>query len=237
MSDLAFGSRGFDESHEIGSPQHPGFSSNIRGMYTPSQNRNDDPAELLAFMRRYSFATLVTSCGGLMATHLPVNVSERDGRFHLTGHLSKANPQWRELSLGEAMVVFAEPHAYVSPANYGDGMWVPTWNYVAIHAYGAPALVEDRDATLAILRETIAATEPGYGAEFATYPADWVDAKLKGIVAFEMDVTRIESRWKLSQEKGEGTREHIANGLASGDGASRELAAFMRATLRKEALA
>lgn len=206
-------------------------------MYTPPQNRNDDPDELLAFMRRYSFATLVTSCGGLMATHLPVNTTLRGGHFHLTGHLSKANPQWRELALGEAMVIFAEPQAYVSPGNYGEGMWVPTWNYVAIHAYGTPALVEDREGTLGILNETIAATEPGYAAEFARYPAEWIDAKLKGIVAFQMDVTRIESRWKLSQEKGEDTRERIASGLASGDGASRELAAFMRTSLRKETLA
>ena len=203
-------------------------------MYTPPQNRNDDPAELLAFMRRYSFATLVTSCGGLMATHLPVNVSDRDGQMWLTGHLSKANLQWRELALGEAMVIFAEPHGYVSPANYPEGMWVPTWNYVAVHAYGSPALIEGRDETLAILRETIAGTEPAYGKAFEAYPAEWVDAKLKGIVAFEMEVTRIESRWKLSQEKGEETRERIAGELASGDGASRELAAFMRASLRKE---
>ncbi len=204
-------------------------------MYTPPNNRNDDPAELLAFMRRYSFATLVTSCGGLMATHLPVSVSEREGRFRVTGHLSRANPQWGNLSLGEALVVFAEPHGYVSPSNYPEGMWVPTWNYVAVHAYGAPALIEGREETLAVLREMVAATEPGYGAVFAGYPEEWVDAKLKGIVAFEMEVTRIESRWKLSQEKPETTRERIAQELSSGDGASRELAAFMRASLRKEA--
>lgn len=206
-------------------------------MYTPPQNRNDDPAELLAFMRRYSFATLVTSCGGLMATHLPVNINERDGRLHITGHLSKANPQWRELALGEAMVIFAEPHGYVSPSNYPEGKWVPTWNYVAVHAYGAPSLVEGREGTLAVLHDSIAATEPAYAAEFASYPAEWVDAKLKGIVAFEMEVTRIESRWKLSQEKDHATRARTADGLASSDGAGRDLAGLMRATLPEEALA
>lgn len=206
-------------------------------MYTPPQNRNDDPVELLAFMRRYSFATLVTSCGGLMATHLPVNVNERGGRVHIVGHLSKANPQWRELALGEAMVLFAEPHGYVSPTNYPEGQWVPTWNYVAVHAYGAPTLVEGREATLAILHDSIAATEPAYAKTFASYPTDWVDSKLKGIVAFEMEVARIESRWKLSQEKDHATRARIADALADGDPASRDLAGLTRATLPEEALA
>lgn len=203
-------------------------------MYTPPQHRNDDLAELLAFMRRYSFATLVTSCGGLMATHLPISVAERGGGTWLSGHLSKANPQWRELPLGEAMVIFAEPHGYVSPANYPEGMWVPTWNYVAVHAYGGPVLVEGREETLRVLGEAIAATEPGYADTLASYPGEWVDAKLKGIVAFEMEVTRIESRWKLSQERDAATRERIAFELSTGDGANHELAALMRAQAGKE---
>ncbi len=200
-------------------------------MYTPPHNRNDDPAELLAFMRRYSFATVVTSSGGLMATHMPLNVRADGGGFHITGHLSRANPQWRELPLGEALVIFAQPHAYISPANYEPGMAVPTWNYIAVHAHGAPRLVEGRDETLAILHETIAATEPAYRAQLDAYPAEWVDAKLKGIVAFEMEVTRIESRWKLSQDRDATTRERIAETLAAGDGAAQELGRYTRATL------
>lgn len=198
-------------------------------MYTPPHNRNADPAELLEFMRRHSFVTLVTSAGGLAASHIPVSVEPSGDGFLISGHLSKANSQWRELPLAEVMVVFTEPHAYISPANYPPGLAVPTWNYIAVHAYGAARLIETREETLAILRKTIAGSEPGYLRDLESYPAEWVDAKLKGIVAFELQTTRIESRWKLSQEKDGDTRERIAASLEAADPAARELAGYMRA--------
>lgn len=197
-------------------------------MYTPPHHRNDDAAELLEFMRRHPFATLVTSAGGLAATHLPVHVEASGDEFLISGHLAKANPQWREMPLAEAMVVFMEPHAYISPANYGPGMSVPTWNYIAVHAYGDVRLVDSRDETLAILRKAITGAEPGYLREFDGYPAEWVDAKLKGIVAFELRTTRIESRWKLSQEKDLDTRGRIADSL---EASAHDLAGYIRATV------
>lgn len=201
-------------------------------MYTPPHNRNDDPEEQLAFMRRYSFGTLVTwGASGLVANHLPLNVSFQDERFTITGHMAKANGQWREFGYGEVLAIFSEPHAYISPSNYAPGKAVPTWNYVAVHAHGRARVVDDREGKLAVLRDTIASSEPGYQQIFDAYADDWVDAKLKGIVAFTIAVTRTEGRWKLSQDRDEATRERITAALASAGGSAADLADYTRSTL------
>lgn len=202
-------------------------------MYTPPHNRNDDPEELLAFMRRYSFGTLVTrGTGGLVASHLPLNVSRRDGRFAITSHMAKANGQWRDFrDDSEVLAIFSEPHAYISPQHYPPGPWVPTWNYVAVHAHGRVRVLDNREDRLAILRDTIASSEPAYQEQFDSFPDDWVDAKLKGIVAFAIDVSRTEGRWKLSQDRDAETRERISAALDREGGPAADLAAYTRATL------
>jgi len=208
------------------------FHGILPTMYTPPHNRQDDPEAQFAFMQEHSFATLVTSgAGGLMASHIPLNVRRNGDALVVSGHVAKANAQWRELEGGaEAMAIFAEPHSYVSPSNYGPGKWVPTWNYVAVHAYGTPRLHEEREAKLAILAATVAATEPEFQQTFDAYPPDFVDAKLKGIVAFSFVVSRIDARWKLSQDRGSGDRERITLAMSlSGDPSAARLASYMRA--------
>lgn len=199
-------------------------------MYTPPHNRQDDPQALSAFMRANPFAALVTQGeGGLLATHIPLILTESCDSMVLLGHIAKANPQWRHLAAGgEAMAIFSEPHGYVSPANYEPGRAVPTWNYVAVHAYGTPAVVEDRDAKLAVLHATIRVTEQSYRAGFDAFPDEYVDAKLKGIVAFEIAVTRLAGRWKLSQDRKPEERERISLALRlSGDPSAERLAEYM----------
>ena len=199
-------------------------------MYTPPHNRQNDPAEVLAFMREFSFATFVTcGDGGMTATHLPLTATHDGETFRITGHVAKANAQAAHLAVGkEAMAIFAAPHAYVSPSHYEPGNWVPTWNYVAVHAYGSPSILESREAKLAVLADTIAAYEPGYQRQFDSYPPEFVDAKLKGIVAFEMPVTRIDARWKLSQDRKPIERDRIRQSLeASEDALAARLAGFM----------
>ncbi|MBE0611928.1 MAG: FMN-binding negative transcriptional regulator [Dehalococcoidia bacterium] len=201
-------------------------------MYTPPHNRNGDPEELLAFMRRYPFGTVVTGgTGGLVASHLPLNASLQGDRFTVASHMAKANGQWREFGGGEVLAIFTEPHAYISPRHYPPGPWVPTWNYVAVHAHGRARVIDDREGKLAVLRDTIASTEPGFQDQFDTYAEGWVDAKLKGIVAFSIDVNRIEGRWKLSQDRDAATRERISAALERQGGPAADLAAYTRATL------
>jgi len=186
-------------------------------MYSPPHNRPEDAQQVAAFMREFPFAALVTPGeDGMTATHLPLNLSEGCDSLIITGHVAKANRQWEDLASGrEAMAIFSGPHAYVSPTHYQPGQWVPTWNYVAVHAYGTPALVEDREGKLAVLRQTIAATEPGFQQTLDALPPEFVDAKLKGIVAFEIPISRLEGKAKLSQNRPAGDQARVRAALAA----------------------
>jgi len=200
-------------------------------MYTPRHNSVDDQATLVAFMQAHSFAALVTHGeAGLRATHLPVVVERDGGQVRLLAHLAKANPQWRDFAAGaEVMVVFAEPHAYVSPRHYERAETVPTWNYAAVHAYGVPRLVEDRDEKHAQQAKLVALHDPEYLARFPALPRDYIDKMLGAIVSFAIDVTRLDARFKLSQEKLPIERERIIAALeASGHSWAQETARLMR---------
>lgn len=200
-------------------------------MYTPRNNQVEDRAALLAYMRAYSFATLTTAgSAGLTATHLPFVVDEEDGRVTLLAHMAKANPQWRDFAAGsDAMVIFMQPHAYVSPRLYDSRQNVPTWNYVAVHAYGRPALIEERAAKLDLQKKLIRQYDAGYLEQMAELPESYLDAKLAAIVSFSLEVTRIDARYKLSQDKNPAERERIARDLeAGGDSVAIETARLMR---------
>ena len=200
-------------------------------MYVPTINRIEGQAALLAYMRAYSFAALATSgAGGLMATHLPFVIEEAGGRITLLAHMAKANPQWRDFAAGaEALVIFMQPHAYVSPRLYDSRQNVPTWNYVAVHAYGRPLLIEERAAKIELQKKLIRQHDPGYLTQMAELPDSYLDARLAAIVSFSLAVTRIDARYKLSQDKNPAERERIARELeAGGDGVAVETARLMR---------
>lgn len=114
-------------------------------MYSPPYNRVEDRKELVAFMQANSFAILVTATGGApMASHLPVVIADGEQGIVIHSHMAKNNPQWQEFFEDEVMVVFAGPHAYVSPRWYEEKQRVPTWNYAAVHAYGVPRIIAGR---------------------------------------------------------------------------------------------
>ena len=200
-------------------------------MYVPKINQIEDQAALLAYMRAYSFAALATAGpGGLTATHLPFVIEEEGGRITLLAHMAKANPQWRDFAAGaEALVIFMQPHAYVSPRLYDSRQNVPTWNYVAVHAYGRPLLIEERAAKIELQKKLIRQHDPGYLTQMAELPDSYLDARLAAIVSFSLAVTRIDARYKLSQDKNPAERERIARELeAGGDGVAVETARLMR---------
>jgi transcriptional regulator len=200
-------------------------------MYVPKHNQLEDRAALLAYMRAYSFAALATSGpGGLTATHLPFVIEEDGGRITLLAHMAKANPQWRDFAAGaEALVIFMQPHAYVSPRLYDSRQNVPTWNYVAVHAYGRPVLIEERAAKIALQQKLIRQHDAAYLTQMAELPASYLDARLAAIVSFSIAATRIDARFKLSQDKNPAERERIARELeASGDSVAAETARLMR---------
>ena len=199
-------------------------------MYSPPYNRVEDRAELAAFMRANSFAVLVTGTGGtLHASHLPVRVSGHDPKIVLDMHMAKNNPQWKEFFDDEVMVVFAGPHAYVSPRWYEEEQRVPTWNYAAVHAYGVPAVVSEKSRKYESQRRLVAEMDPQWLPKFDSLGNDYVDRMLEGIVNFEIPVARLETRWKLSQNRGRREMELIADELAkSDDSVERALSALTR---------
>jgi transcriptional regulator len=201
------------------------------GMYVPKINQIEDQAALLAYMRAYSFAALATAgADGLRATHLPFVIEEEGGRITLLAHMAKANPQWRDFAAGaDALVMFMQPHAYVSPRHYDSRQNVPTWNYVAVHAYGRPQLIEARAAKIELQRKLIRQYDADYLTQMDELPDSYLDARLAAIVSFSLAVTRIEARYKLSQDKNPAERERITRAFeASGDALAAETARLMR---------
>ena len=199
-------------------------------MYSPAYNRIEDRAELLAFMRANNFPILVTGTGGVLhASHLPVTIHEEGSQIVIDMHMAKNNPQWQEFLDDEAMVVFSGPHAYISPRWYEEQERVPTWNYAAVHAYGKVTVTKDRAVKHAAQRELVAQLDPQWLAKFDALRPEYVENMLDGIVTFDIAVTRLETRWKLSQNRGRREQELIAAELdKSADPSLRALAALTR---------
>ena len=204
-------------------------------MYVPARYRVTDDAVIDDFLRSHGFATLVTAGpGGLMATHLPIELERRGEERVLHGHVAKANPQWRELEAArEAMLVFLGPHTYVSPTWY-DHPNVPTWNYQAVHCLGPVRTLHDPAELLTrvtgLAEHYEPASQPPPRFDVGALPADLRAAELKGIVGFEMRVARVEAAFKLSQNRNRGDRARIARELAARpDDASRAIAQAIRA--------
>jgi transcriptional regulator len=205
-------------------------------MYSPAYNRLEDRAELLGFMRANSFVLLVTGAGGtLHGSHLPAMVHARNDKIVLDMHMARNNPQWQEFFDDEVMVVFSGPHAYVSPRWYEEQERVPTWNYAAVHAYGVPKIIDDKRVKHQNQRSLVAALDPQWLPKFDALRREYVERMLEGIVNFEIAVTRLETRWKLSQNRSRREQELIAAQLEkSSDSGERALAALTRGHLVEE---
>jgi len=180
-------------------------------MYSPPYNRVADRAELVRFMQQHNFPVLVTGLGGnVLASHLPAMVHEEGGGIVIDLHMAHANPQWHEFFDEDALVIFSGPHAYVSPRWYEETERVPTWNYAAVHAYGIPRIVSEREKKHASQRRLVETMDPQWLPRFDALSETYVNGMLNGIVNFQIPVTRIETRWKLSQNRGRREMELIA---------------------------
>ena len=189
------------------------------------------------FMRRHSFASVVTGgAEGLVASHVPVLVLAERGKYGtLQMHLAKQNGQWRELAGGaRALVMFQGPHAYVSPRWYRTEVAVPTWNYVAVHAYG-PARVLDDEGLAGHLRLLTAAYETPPGGWSTEQIPEEVMRKMRGsIVGFEIEVERLEGKWKLGQNRSaEDVRGAIRGLRESGEAEAVRVAEMMSEVVRE----
>jgi transcriptional regulator len=202
-------------------------------MYTPRFNQVADRAVLIEAMRAYSFAILFGPQGGaeaaapLVATHLPLVVKDEGEHGLLEGHFARANHHWQALAGEETLVVFPGPHSYVSPTLYVDPLSVPTWNYIAVHAYGTLALIEDESGKDALLSGLIQANEPASAEKWRTMPDSYRRSMLAGIVGFRIPITRVEGKFKISQNRDETERRNVQAAQAGGTPDQKELAAWM----------
>jgi len=205
-------------------------------MYIPSFNRIEDREQIVPFIKSHGFATIVSlGENGMTASHLPVLWDQGGGEWGtLRSHMARANPQWRHFEAGkEILCVFHGPHAYISPSWYVMQHTVPTWNYAVAHVYGTPSLVDETE-----LRQIVFDTTEKYESGM---PKPWriplsedeLQKQLKAIVGFSIQITRLEAKFKLGQNRSTEDQDSMLRALKNSDDcASRELGAFI-ATQRK----
>ena len=188
-------------------------------LYRPAAFASDDQAAIARLFDEHPFATLITpGAGEPQVSHVPL--LHRRGRGphgSLIGHMARANPHWNHFGSGASLAIFHGPHAYVSPSWYAQpATQVPTWNYAVVHVHGRAAIVADRAATLATLQQMIARFEGGRAEPWRLQlEGAKLDAMVGAIVAFEIEIERIDAKFKLSQNKDEADRRRVASALRS----------------------
>jgi transcriptional regulator len=201
-------------------------------MYIPKDNQFTDNEQVIEFLKQNAFGLLVSTVQGqLWATHIPLEfeVNER-GQQVLFGHVAKANPQWRDLVDGsEVMAVFSGPHAYVSSSWY-DHENVPTWNYIAVHVYGRYRQIEGDKLLDSLTRLTnkyeASSVNPVRVEEFSE---SFMKSHLRALVGFEIEITDIQAKKKLSQNRDDTNYDNITAELDKrGDAQSLAVAEAMR---------
>ena len=197
-------------------------------MYLPPHFKQEERGALHGAMRAARLATLVTlGAEGMEASHVPILLDAGEGPHGaIRGHIARANPQWRRVAVETpALAIFLGPDSYVSPAWYPTkqetGKVVPTWNYLAVHAYGRIEFFEDVERLRAIVTALTALHEGKRDRPWAVSdaPADYIAAQLRGIVGFRLLIDRLEGKWKLSQNRNEADRQGVIAGLEGEGGA------------------
>lgn len=183
-------------------------------MYIPEHFRVRDHADAIAFMNANPFAILISSTNeGPFATHAPVAIRETGGQLIVRGHVAKANPHWKHLEMQPmCLTIFHGPHSYISPSLYTNRESVPTWNYGAVHVYGNARVFSAPEELLSVLHELMHMFEPAYAEQWASLDESYRQRMLTHIVGFEITVTNIEAKFKLSQNR---TQEEQGNVIAS----------------------
>jgi len=190
-------------------------------VYVPPAFREDDLSTLHAAINEARLAQLVTATeAGLIATPLPLFLAPDEGPHGtLYGHVARANEQWKLPPIGDAMALFMGPHAYVTPNWYPSKQEhhkvVPTWNYVAVHCWGAPRVIDDAGWLRGLIGRLTEAQEQRRAEPWAVEdaPEDFIAAQIKGIAGLEIPVARIEGKWKASQNRSDADRAGVAAGL------------------------
>jgi transcriptional regulator len=199
-------------------------------MYIIKLFREDNRERILEFIRQNDFATLVVYDGEKpVASHLLMELVEDGENLWINGHMSRANPLWKMFEKNpEVLVIFQGPHTYISPTWYNH-VNVPTWNYQSVHVYGKPRMIADNNETYGILKRLISRYETSTPYKLETLPQDFVEKEMRGVAAFQLEVTRVEANYKLSQNRDdESYRSILAHLEQRTDDASHEVAKAMK---------
>jgi transcriptional regulator len=186
-------------------------------MYRPTAFQEDNVDKLVSFMRANSFATLVSVVDGLpCATHIPLVLTVDEDIIKLSGHLAKQNLQWQAFAANESLAIFTGAHAYISPTLYEKHESVPTWNYIAVHAYGKPEIITLADAPASMdkmINDMVDTYEASYKSHWQGLSDKYREGMMNGIIGFEMTVTRLDGKYKLSQNKSLVDQENVSDAL------------------------
>ena len=202
-------------------------------VYLPPAFTEARPEVLIAHIERYDFGLLVShGPAGLVASHIPFLVQREGEALHLLGHLARPNPQVADLARGgEVLAVFAGPHSYVSPSWYANAPAVPTWNYADVHAYGTVHMIEEAEWLRRLLRRLSQRHEAGNSAPWRMedLAAAYLSGMVKGIVGLDIAVSRLEGKFKLSQNRPADDRPPVIAALERrGDPDAAAVARLMR---------
>lgn len=203
-------------------------------MFTPNSFKFDNEAEKIAFMKQYSFATIITANNNVpMATQLPFFIDDSSEKLVLSSHFAAANEQAKFVESSTSLVIFTEPHAYISPSHYDKWESVPTWDYMSVHAYGKAKIIEDEHGKIKALEQMIMFYEKEYLEQWKTLPDKFKSGMMRGIVAFELEVSDLQGQKKLSQNKTEAERQRIVGQLErSNHAAEKDLAKYIQETIK-----
>lgn len=199
-------------------------------MYVPKHFQFKGYAEKIAFMQQYSFATIVSIKNGIpIATQLPFHIRMDKDQLILTSHFARANEQADYIENSPSLVIFSEPHAYISPQHYDKMESVPTWDYITVHAYGLTSILTDEQAKNKILEQMILSYDEAYLTQWNELSDRFKSGMMRGIVAFELVVTDLQGQKKLSQNKSETERQRISDFLENSNRThERDIAASMK---------
>jgi transcriptional regulator len=212
-------------------------------MYVPPLFKEESLPVLHDAIRQSRLATLVTlGTDGMEASHVPMLLDPEPAPFGtLHGHIARSNPQWQRAAAdGHALAIFLGPDAYVSPSWYATkqttGKVVPTWNYVAIHAYGPVRFFDDADRLLALVTKLTETHEGRRAAPWAVTdaPEDYIRGQLKHIIGFEIPMVRLEGKWKMSQNRPAVDRAGVVEGLVREGGPQESAVAGIVAAVNKD---
>jgi transcriptional regulator len=206
-------------------------------MYLPRHFREDDLTQLHNFMRQHPFALIITNQDSIpVGSHVPLILDDQQGPYGtLAGHFALGNQQWQTFDGSQqALVVFQEPHAYISPTWYEEpAKSVPTWNYAVVHAYGTPRIIDDHEELMGLLAAQSKTFEAPIENPWTFEQSDaWIQKMARGVVGFAIEISRLEGKFKLNQNRSLRDQERVASVLSnSGDSASTSVASLMHISI------